>query len=242
VETGDVYTIRLNAINKGRSGQFYMVSVPGVGEAPISVASGFRRKIEFTIRDIGSVTAGIKHSETVGIRGPYGNSWPWRDYDKIIALAGGIGFPPVRSLIEEMVDSGRGKDLEVLYGARSPSHLVYKEMLDDWGNTLDLHVTVDRGDSGWKGKVGFVPSLLEDTHLGKEAAVFIIGPPLMMMNTVKEALRLGFNEDRMYLSLERRMECGIGVCGHCNVDEFYVCEDGPIFPYSKVKESPELFL
>ncbi len=219
-----------------------MLSVHGTGEAPISVASGSGRTLAFTIREIGSVTSRIKYSKSVGVRGPYGTHWPWKKYDEVLAIAGGIGIPPVRSLIEEMVDAGKERNLEVLYGARTPSDIVYKREINEWGKSIDIHLTVDRGDSGWRGNTGFVPSLLKDVRVGKDAAVFVIGPPLMMMNTVKEALEMGYREDRIFLSLERRMECGIGVCGHCNVGEFYACEAGPIFNYSDVKGEKELFL
>ncbi|MEM0134679.1 MAG: FAD/NAD(P)-binding protein [Thermoplasmatales archaeon] len=241
-ETPDVYTLELDAKNDGKSGQFFMVSMLGTGEAPISVASGFGRRIVFTIRSIGSVTSRVKNSKTIGVRGPYGSSWPWNEYEEIVAVAGGIGIPPIRSLIEEMIDARRSEDIELLYGARTPSDIVYKNKLKEWGNTLDIHITVDRGDEGWNGKVGFVPSLLKDSHLSRKAAVFIIGPPLMMKNTVREALNLGYQEENIFLSLERRMECGIGVCGHCNVGHLYVCESGPIFKYASVKEEKELFL
>jgi NAD(P)H-flavin reductase len=232
----------LRKTNEGRSGQFFMVSVQGVGEAPISVASGHKRDLLFTIRSVGKVTTMIRKSRTVGIRGPYGNFWPWEDYDEIVAITGGIGIPPIRSLIDEMRDSGRGKDLEVLYGAKTPSDLVYKEEITEWEKNLKVHTTVDSGDSRWTGKVGFVTSIIRDATMSRNAAVFVIGPPLMMMNSVKEAIRLGFREDRIFMSLERRMECGIGVCGHCNIGEFYVCESGPIFNYSMVKNQKELFL
>lgn len=219
-----------------------MLSVAGVGEAPISIASGFGRELVFTIRVVGSVTSRIRTSSTVGIRGPYGTAWPWKGYDEIVAVAGGIGIPPIRSLVEEMTDAGKSDRLEVLYGARTPSDLVYKDLLREWRKDVGIQTTVDRGDSAWRGKVGFVPSLLKASRFSRRAAVFIIGPPLMMMNTVKEAIALGYEENRIFLSLERRMECGIGVCGHCNVGEFYACESGPIFSYSKVKKAEELFL
>jgi NAD(P)H-flavin reductase len=241
-EAPDVYTIELRTTNEGRSGQFFMVSVLGVGEAPISVASGHKRDTVFTIRSVGKVTSMIRKSRAVGVRGPYGNFWPWEEYDEIVAVAGGIGIPPIRSLIEEMTDSGRGRDLEVLYGSRTPSDLVYKEEIKEWEKNLKVHMTVDSGDSKWTGKVGFVTSIIKDASMSRNAAVFVIGPPLMMMNSVREAIRLGFREDRIFMSLERRMECGIGVCGHCNVGEFYVCESGPIFNYSRVKDQKELFL
>lgn len=241
-EAPDIYSLELEGRNEGKSGQFYMLSVQGVGEAPISVASGFGRGLIFTIRSIGSVTSRARGEGRIGVRGPYGSNWPWKDYDEIVAVAGGIGIPPIRSLIEEMIDEKRGGDVELMYGSRSPSDIVYKKEMEEWKKTVDIHLTVDKGDEMWNGKVGFVPSLLKDSHLSKKAAMFIIGPPLMMKNTVKEAVKLGYREDQIFISLERRMECGIGVCGHCNVGHRYACEEGPIFNYSEVKTERELFL
>ncbi|MGC8561880.1 MAG: FAD/NAD(P)-binding protein [Thermoplasmata archaeon] len=241
-EAPDIYTLKLEAKNEGKSGQFYMLSVQGVGEAPISVASGFGRDLVFTIRSIGSVTSKARGQTKIGVRGPYGTNWPWKEYEEIVAVAGGIGIPPIRSLIEEMIDAKRESDIELMYGARSPSDLVYKKEIEEWKRYVDIHLTVDKGDENWNGNVGFVPSIIKDSHFSKKAAMFVIGPPLMMKNTIKEAISLGYREDRIYLSLERRMECGIGVCGHCNVGHFYACEDGPIFNYSVVKDEKELFL
>ena len=241
-EAPEIYTLELGAKNEGKSGQFYMLSVQGVGEAPISVASGFGRNLIFTIRSIGSVTSRAMGEGRIGVRGPYGSKWPWNEYDEIVAVAGGIGIPPIRSLIEEMIDAKREGDIELMYGARSPSDIVYKKEINEWMKSVDVHLTVDRGDDRWNGKVGFVPTLLKDSHFSRKAAMFVIGPPLMMKNTVKEAVSLGYREDRIFISLERRMECGIGVCGHCNVGHRYACEDGPIFNYSEVMTEPELFL
>lgn len=219
-----------------------MVSFPGIGEAALSVASGFNRNMIFTVRKVGSVTSALGAANEVGIRGPYGTSWPWKKYDQIVAVAGGIGIPPIRSLIEEIDDFGQEKELEVFYGARTPSDIVYKKEIRDWSKRKNFHLTVDKKDDNWSGDVGFVTSIMEDSKLSKDAAVFIIGPPLMMKNAVKEARRIGYGEDNIFLSLERRMECGIGTCGHCNIGEFYACEDGPIFKYSSVKYQNELFL
>ncbi len=241
-ETGDVFSFSVEKENTGHSGQFYMLSVPGTGEAPISVASGKGRNLSFTIRKIGSVTAKIPMVSEIGVRGPYGKGWPWEDYDKILAIAGGIGIPPIKSLIEEMYDAGRKEDISLIYGARTPADLVYKEMLEKIKNEIDVTITVDKGDISWKGNVGFVTEFIKKNKISRKAAVFIIGPPLMMKNSVNEAMNAGFMEENIFLSLERRMECGIGVCGHCNIGEYYVCEDGPVFNYHSVKEKPELFL
>ncbi|MEM0141372.1 MAG: FAD/NAD(P)-binding protein [Thermoplasmatales archaeon] len=241
-ETEDVFSVILNYKSTAMPGQFYMLSVPGVGEAPISVASGPGRDLEFTIRRVGRVTSYMDRVERIGVRGPYGNQWPVESYDNILAIAGGIGIPPIRSLIESLIDQRRTEGLEVLYGARSPEDIVYKSLIEKWQKEVKMRLTVDRGNGSWKGNVGFVTSLIGKTTSQRNAAVFIIGPPLMMKNAVNEALKLGFREERIYLSLERRMECGIGVCGHCNIGRYYVCESGPIFRFSDVKGEPELFL
>ncbi|MGC8645760.1 MAG: FAD/NAD(P)-binding protein [Thermoplasmata archaeon] len=241
-ETGDTFTLVLDEKSDAKPGQFFMLSVPGIGEAPISVASGPGRELEFTIRNVGKVTSALGKAEKIGIRGPYGNQWPSDDYDRILAIAGGIGIPPIRSLLERMVDEDRGEQLEVLYGARTPDDLVYSSEIDKWAEATNVKLTVDKGSSSWKGNVGFVTSLISKSKSPKSAAVFIIGPPLMMKNAVSEVLKSGFVEDRIFLSLERRMECGIGACGHCNIGRYYVCESGPIFALKDVKDEPELFL
>jgi len=241
-ETHDIYTISIKTKNQGHSGQFFMLSVPGTGEAAISVASGNGRDLSFTIRKIGSVTGKIYSTQKLGVRGPYGKGWPWKDYDHIVAVAGGIGVPPIRSLLEELMDAGRKRDVSIIYGARTPSDLVYKDRFDEWSRSVDLTITVDRGDEKWMGNTGFVTEFIGRKIFSKDTAIFIIGPPLMMKNSVAEALKSEIREENIFLSLERRMECGIGVCGHFNVGEYYVCDDGPIFRYTDVKDKQELFL
>ncbi|MEM4119224.1 MAG: FAD/NAD(P)-binding protein [Thermoplasmatales archaeon] len=241
-ETSDVFSIVLNTRSTAKPGQFFMLSVPGVGEAAISAASGPGRQLEFTIRKVGKVTSSISKANTIGIRGPYGNHWPVDDFDHVLAVAGGIGIPPIRSLIEDVTDRGRGSSLEVLYGARSPDDIVYASMIEEWHKVVNVKLTVDRGNPSWRGNVGFVTSLIPGASSPRSAAVFIVGPPLMMKNAVDTLLKTGFRKDRIYLSLERRMECGIGVCGHCNIGKYYVCESGPIFRFTDVEGEPELFL
>ncbi len=238
-ETNDVYTIELASDSNSLPGQFYELSVLGIGEAPISVASSSTERLKFTVRNIGHVTSKIFEQDRIGVRGPYGNHWPFEKYDRILAIAGGIGVPPIRSLIHEL--KGK-KELWVIYGARTPSDLVYKYEFDQWKNLSNLILTVDRGDENWNGKVGLVTKFISEIPNLKNMAAFLIGPPIMMENSVKELLKYEVSPENIYLSLERRMECGFGVCGHCNVGHFYVCEDGPIFKYSEVRDLPEVFL
>jgi 2-polyprenylphenol hydroxylase and related flavodoxin oxidoreductases len=238
-ETTDIFTIEIDMESNSYPGQFYELSIIGIGEAPISAASSSSEKLKFTIRSIGHVTSKIFEQDVIGVRGPYGNYWPFKEYDRILAIAGGIGIPPIRALIHEL--DGK-KDLWVIYGARTPSDLVYKYEFDQWRNKANLILTVDRGDESWNGKVGLVTKYIPEIPDLKNMAAFLIGPPIMMENSVKDLLKYGLQPENIFLSLERRMECGFGVCGHCNVGHFYVCEDGPIFRYSEVSNLPELFL
>jgi NAD(P)H-flavin reductase len=244
LETDDTFTISFNRKNEGYAGQFYMLSKDGIGESAISIASGHGNDLAFSIKAVGSVTGSIMKDPKgeIGIRGPYGNSWPWKEYENVVAVAGGIGIPPIRSLIEDMEASGAGGRLSVLYGARSPTDIVYSDLIEEWIKRIDFRVTVDRGNDQWKGKVGVVTTLIDDLRKAESSAAFVIGPPVMMKFSVQKLLEYGFQEDNIFLSLERRMECGIGVCGHCNIGRYYTCEDGPIFRYSEIKGEPELFL
>ncbi|MGC8608934.1 MAG: FAD/NAD(P)-binding protein [Thermoplasmata archaeon] len=244
LETDDTVSFVFPNKTEAYSGQFYMLSRPGIGEAPISVASGHCNPLAFSVKGVGSFTRNLleDRSSEVGIRGPYGNAWPWKEYDSIVAITGGIGIPPIKSLIEEMSTYGNIDNLTVLYGARSPHDIVYKKEIEMWQSKFNFYLTVDHGDQEWKGNVGLVTTLVPKLKGLEDSAVFLIGPAIMMKNGVKSVIEAGFKEDRIYLSLERRMECGIGACGHCNLGKHYVCEDGPIFNYPDVKDEPELFL
>lgn len=244
LETDDTFTIAFNRKNMGYAGQFCMLSKDGIGESAISIASGHGNDLEFSIKAVGSVTGSIMKDPKapIGIRGPHGNSWPWKEYENVVAVAGGIGIPPIRALIEEMESAGAGDRLSVLYGARSPADIVYSDLIDGWKDRIDFRITVDKGNDQWKGKVGVVTTLIDDLRKAESSAAFVIGPPVMMKFSVQKLLEYGFHENDIFLSLERRMECGIGVCGHCNIGRYYTCEDGPIFRYSEIKEEPELFL
>jgi len=244
METEDTYTMVFQKKTDSHAGQFYMVSVDGVGESPISVASGYGNPLTFSIKAVGSVTRYIMDHRDIeiGLRGPYGNEWPWKGADHIVAIAGGIGIPPIKALIEDMESKGNLDDLTVLYGARSPGDIVYKNEIEAWKKKLDLQITVDSGDASWNGHVGVVTTLIPGVKKFNGGRAFVIGPPIMMKFSVQELIKQGFRPENIYLSLERRMECGIGVCGHCNLGQWYVCEAAPIFRYSDVMNEPELFL
>lgn len=257
-ETPDVKTLQISLpdeYGKGfvyMPGQFLEISSFGVGEIPVSITSSpTREDLEISVKKVGRVTESLHEADAgdrVGIRGPYGNGFPVGDMRKrdILFIGGGIGLAPLRSLINYMFDTredfGR---IFILYGARTPKDLVFKNELKLWDgkDKGEVHVTVDRGGEGWKGNVGVVPKLLEkiEPQLKKTTAV-ICGPPVMIRFTVKALRDRGFNDGQIIFTLERMMKCGIGKCGHCNIGEKYVCVDGPVFSYAEMKNIPEFRL
>jgi len=227
-------------------GQFVMISVFGVGEAPISISSPPTKEdgFELCIRHVGNVTNAIKELEVgdkVGIRGPFGTGF---DSDTvagkdILFVAGGLGLVPLRSLIwtvlEKREDYGR---VIIFYGTRSPSTLLYEDELQQWEDdpTVEYHGTVDMADDTWKGNVGVVTTLFPRVDLDPDNTVaFICGPNIMFRFVVQETQKVGIPDDMTFLSMERRMKCGIGKCGHCQEGSVYICREGPCFSYEQIK-------
>jgi NAD(P)H-flavin reductase len=228
-----------------RPGQFNMLYVYGVGEVPISIASSRQeRSVKHTIRSVGTVTtliSRLKVGDVVGLRGPFGVSWPLEDaYGKeLMIVAGGLGLAPLRPVIMEALASAhRFKGVKVLYGARTPKDLLYKYEQAGWNNRegTELLVTVDRAEEGWSGNVGVVTTLFKQVEvLAEEAVAFVCGPEVMMKFTVQELLRRRVPQDNIVVSLERHMSCGVGTCGHCQMGPVFICKDGPVFAYPRVK-------
>ncbi len=233
-----------------RPGQFLELSVFGVGEAPFCLASsptrtGATGMVEVTVRRCGRVTDAL-HALTpgdeVGLRGPCGNGFDVESaYGKdLIFVAGGIGLPPLRGLIWNVLDQReRFGHITILYGSRTPTDLVYKDELREWERREDvtLRVTVDRGEPGWEGKVGMVPVLFNEVALHAETSLaFVCGPPVMIRFVVQDLLMRGFAEERVISTLERMMQCGVGKCNHCCVGHRYLCRDGPVFNYREIRE------
>lgn len=232
-------------------GQFSELSLFGFGESPIGIASSPTEQgyLLFSVKRAGVVTSELHNSEPgrkMGIRGPLGNTYPWDRMKgrNIVIIGGGFAFTTLRSSIMYMLDpKNRGNygDLTVIYGARSPGELLYKQALADWQKNpgLRLVVTVDKGDDNWKGKVGFVPQVVKETNPSASNAMAIVcGPPIMIKFTIPVLIELGFSKDDIILSLEMRMKCGIGKCGRCNIGSKYVCVDGPVFSYSQLETLP----
>jgi sulfite reductase subunit B len=233
-----------------KQGQFAEISVLGAGEAPISITSSPVRKgfLEFTIRRAGKVTQAI-HNLKVGdglfIRGPYGNAFPYEELKgkNIYFIAGGIGLPPLRSLINMVMDNrGAFGHVKILYGAKTPDEMCFKQELEQWKGVADTEVwlTVDKPCEGWGCKVGVVTELWKETNVRPDNAVAVVcGPPIMIKFVIKELQKSGFKDDDIIMTLERYMKCGIGKCGHCNIGEKFVCVDGPVFSYAQVKNFPQ---
>ncbi|MFH1407280.1 MAG: FAD/NAD(P)-binding protein [Candidatus Omnitrophota bacterium] len=255
-ETFDTKTFRVKFLDKSlaenfkyKQGQFMEVSVLGAGEAPISITSSPSRKgfLEFTIRAMGKVTKSIhslKKGDHIYVRGPYGNSFPFEEIKgkNIYFVAGGIGLAPLRSLINLVFDNRKDfKQIKLLYGAKTPDELCFKEEIEAWKKIPDTEVwlTVDKPCDGWGCRVGVVTELWKDTHVHSKNAVSIVcGPPIMMKFVAFELKESGFEDNNIIMTLERYMKCGIGKCGHCNVGDKFVCVDGPVFTYEQIKSLP----
>jgi sulfhydrogenase subunit gamma (sulfur reductase) len=258
-ETPDVRTFRLKFKNSEeaekfsfKAGQFGEYSVFGEGESTFCVASSPTRKgyIECTFRKAGRVTkalANLEVGDTVGFRGPYGNTFPIEEWEgkNLLYIAGGIALPPMRCVIWNTIDlREKYKDITIVYGARSVSDLVYKQELKDWAERPDIKLitTVDPGGQtpDWKGEVGFVPMVLEKVAPSSENTIAILcGPPVMIKFTMPVLKKLGFKDKDIYTTLENRMKCGFGKCGRCNVGKVFVCKDGPVFSYEQILTLPE---
>jgi NAD(P)H-flavin reductase len=226
-------------------GQFNMLYVPGYGEAAISICSDSEKRetIGHTVRFVGNVTRAInrlKIGDVVGVRGPFGTHWPVENLEgrDLVIACGGIGVPPLRPAIYHILHN-RAKYGKVilLYGARTPADLLYTSELDEWRKSdIDVQITVDRADANWQGQVGVVSMLFYRIRLDQtRTAVLTCGPEIMIRFVVFEALARRVPTNQIFVSMERNMKCGQGSCGHCQIGPFFVCKDGPVFPYSAVE-------
>lgn len=236
-----------------RPGQFVELSVLGVGEAPISVCSSPTRSnghFELCVRSVGKVTDAVHRlspGQMVGIRGPFGRSFPIeRFYGRdVLFVAGGLGLAPLRSLIDEVIDKrGMFGRVIVLYGARTPSDMLFPNDLARWASRPDVevHITVDRPDERWVGNVGVITTLFKKIeYQGRNMVAAIVGPPVMYKFVLRDLLAHGLAEANIWMSFERQMKCAVGKCGHCQMHHIYTCQDGPIFSYHEVKHLEEAF-
>lgn len=232
-------------------GQFAQLSVLGEGEAPFGIASSPTQpgELEFTVNKAGGLTTALhnlEEGEIIGLRGPLGNRFPIEAFESkdTIIIGGGFAFTTLRSLINYILyqeNRSRFGNVLVIYGARSPGLLLYRDELEKWeGRTdLELHLTVDSADEDWQRKVGVVPNIVKEIAPSPENAYAVVcGPPIMIKFTLPVLRDLGFPPERIVLSLEMKMKCGIGMCGRCNIGNQYVCKDGPIFTLAQLNELP----
>ena len=227
-------------------GQCAMVSLFGKGECFFAISSSPTKKdyIEVSVMKLGKVTSALHECEpgdVVGVRGPYGNYFDVKGWQgkNLVFIGGGIGQAPLRSLINYVVDNRKkyGK-LDVIYGARSSGDLSYKEEFAELEKRKDVnvHLSIDVEEDGWKKFVGFVPTnLLRIKPSPKNTIAITCGPPIMIKFVIQNLEKLGFTEDQIFTTLEMRMKCGIGKCGRCNIGNLYVCKDGPVFSYKQLK-------
>jgi len=262
IENKDVTTLRLvfqdQEVGKNFSfqpGQFVELSVPGEGEATFCLASSPEERgyVECSVKRVGLVTEAIHRLDRyalVGLRGPYGNSFPLKNMEErnLIFVAGGIGLAALRSLIRVVLSTRKDfGSILILYGARSVEDQVYKEELEQWQSRKDVDtvLTVDPGgETGeWQGEIGFVPAVLEKLNPDRNnATVITCGPPIMIRYVLAALDRMGFDPQSVITTLEMKMKCGLGHCGRCNVGPLYVCKDGPVFTYAQIKEFVEQIL
>lgn len=262
LETPDTVTLSFE-LQDGRRpadflpGQFNMLYVYGVGEAPISIASSRSEKLlKHTLRAVGTVTtllSKMKPGDDIGLRGPFGTHWPLeRCYGKeLLIMAGGCGLPPLRPVVlDALAESERFRGIKILYGARTPKDLIYTSEYEGWGrnHSSKVFVTVDKAEDDWPRTldrsghptcatgVGVVTSLLNQVgDLPKDTVSFVCGPEIMMKFAVLELLKRGVPPDNIVISLERNMNCGRGTCGHCQLGSVFICRDGPVFAYPAIK-------
>ena len=231
-----------------RAGQFFMVGLPGYGEAPISVTSppGGARGFELCVRAAGNLTGALhrlKKGDEMTLRGPFGTSFPVEDMKgaDLLFIAGGIGIVPMRSLIKTVLGRRRsfGK-VTLVYGTKAPDEMLFKGEFDGWREKgLDMRLTIDSAHPDWSGHVGLVTTLLPGGDVGPKTIVVIIGPPVMYKFVIIGLRRRDIGAERIFVSLERRMKCGVGKCGHCQINSAYVCQVGPVFRLSDLKGLPE---
>jgi NAD(P)H-flavin reductase len=230
-------------------GQFQEISVFGVGEATFCLASAptAGRHVEFSVKRFGTVTTALHDLDegaVVGVRGPFGNWFPYERMKgkNLLFVGGGIGMAPLRSLLNFCLDNRSDYGhIDIFYGARSPRDFCFTYEWDRWRNAPDtkLYLAADVGDDTWKEYVGVVPKYLMEVHPSAENAIAITcGPPIMIKFTLPELQKLGFGDDDIITTLEMRMKCGLGKCGRCNIGHTYVCLDGPVFSYAQMKQLP----
>jgi len=237
------YTFRMEFTGDVKPGQFFEVSVPKYGEAPISVSGIGSNYVDLTIRRVGRVTNEVFEKyvgESLLLRGPYGNGFDTTLYEEgeTVVVAGGTGVSPVRGVIHALSNMPNSNEKYVIAGFRSPGDMLFRDDLKLWEDKLNLILTVDGAPEGYEGNIGLVTKYIADLPLRdpSTAKAVVVGPPPMMRFTIIELQKKGFKDENITVSYERKMCCGLGKCGHCRINEKYVCLDGPVFNYTEARE------
>lgn len=238
------YTFRMSYQGEVKPGQFFEVSIPKFGEAPISVSGIGEGYVELTIRKVGKVTNEIferYQGDKLFLRGPYGNGFDVEQYTgkEVVIIAGGTGVSPVRGVIEYFSNHiEQAKEVFLVAGFKAPEFILFREDFKKWEQNLKVTLTVDSDENNTGCKVGLVTQYIPELPVKnkEEAVAIVVGPPPMMRFTVNGLLKEGYKEENIWISHERKMCCGIGKCGHCKIDDTYVCLDGPVFNYTKGKQ------
>ena len=232
-------------------GQFAEISFIGKGEAPIGIASSPTEEgsIKFTIKKMGTVTSEFHNcniGDVIGVRGPFGNGWPIEEMKgkNIVVIGGGFAFSTLRSLVIYLLNEKNRKDykkITVIYGNRDVGEVLYSDVLEEWKkhDNIEVVLTIDREQEGWKEKVGFVAPIVKQVAPSSDNAIAVVcGPPIMIKTTIAVLEELKFKDEQILNSLEMRMKCGVGKCGRCNIGNKYVCIDGPVFSLAELKKLP----
>lgn len=250
-ELNDTFTLELSPMDGRKSfkflpGQFNMLYVFGVGEVPISISADPQGdKLVHTTRMVGPVTKAmgkLRKGDVLGVRGPFGTSWPVTEAEgkDVVIVGGGIGLAPLRPAIYHCLNHrDKYNKVVLLYGARTKEELLYAKEVEKWRSRfdLDVHVTVDRGTGNWRGNVGVVTTLIPKAGFDHTNTItMIVGPEIMMKFTVLEMMKRGIPLESIYVSMERNMKCGIGICGHCQYGPTFICKDGAVFRYDQIKD------
>ncbi len=245
-ESPDTFTITLNMRIRHDPGQFVQVSLPGIGEAPISICSYSRKHLKLNIREVGNVTkhlAKIQKGMRLLVRGPYGKGYPMHELEgkRLVIIGGGCGVAPLKGIIDYVEQHRKAYgDVHLFLGYRSPDDIIFKRELTEWEKSYKLKVTVDKqpqGTSCYNATEGFITEAIKAMDIPlQDTAVFLCGPPVMMRFTIKILEEKGFTADQIYISAERLMYCGIGACCHCMIHGKFTCTDGPVFRYDVIKD------
>ena len=245
-ETPDNFTLTVDMKIKHDPGQFVQVSIPGIGECPISICSDSDEYIQLNIREVGNVTRALsklRKGDVILIRGPYGRGYPMQylNGNDVVVIGGGCGVAPLKSVID-YIENHRAdyRNVLLILGYRSDEDIIFKREIAEWDKKYKVHMTLDKEVHShicYDMRAGFVTDAMNSLHLSKDnKIVFVCGPPVMIRNVIANLKEKGFNYDQIFISAERLMYCAIGICCHCMIRGKYTCVDGPVFRYDEIKE------